>query len=189
MHDDDDDDTDLSQYLPLTQISFNFHIANGKLAAFMKKLESPPSTFGKSIVKFNSVSNSNDDDDHYRNTHIFKTNIDPQTLYPFVPCVCFLGLKQIEEEKNFNVEFPPCNIEYKADSGTRFWCTTQSGGIERDWAGFPIQLFNQDTKTFSCVCVRKENKDLPQLRPYENCDDATRSCSVQNEEEQQSNED
>lgn len=63
----------------------------------------------------------------------------------------------------------------------------QSGGIKRDWAGYPIQLFNQDTKTFTCVCAKKENFELPQLRPYETCDDAKRSCIVQSEE--QSNDD
>lgn len=57
-----------------------------------------------------------------------------------------------------------------------------SGGIERDWAGFPIQLFDQDSKTFSCVCAKKENFELPQLRPYDNCDDASRSCFVQSDE-------
>ena len=39
----------------------------------------------------------------------------------------FLGLKQQEEELNFKHEFPPCNVEYKADPGTtRFWCTNVS---------------------------------------------------------------
>lgn len=59
----------------------------------------------------------------------------------------------------------------------------QSGGITRDWAGYPIQLFNQDSKAFSCVCAEKENFELPQLRPYETCDDATRSCTRQSVEE------
>lgn len=120
-----------------------------------------------------------------------------------------LGIKQQEEEQKSKVEFPPCNVEYKADTETtRFWCTTvshrfqvnykrtslfgcfqQSGGIERDWAGYPIQLFNQDDKTFTCVCAKKENFDLPQFRPYENCDDSTRSCIKQTEEQEQNNDD
>lgn len=57
-----------------------------------------------------------------------------------------------------------------------------SGGIERDWAGYPIQLFNQDTKAFTCVCAQKDNFELPQLRQYDNCDDATRSCFIQTED-------
>lgn len=94
----------------------------------------------------------------------------------------FKGLKQIEDEQNFQQEFPPCNMEYKVNKGTRFWCTKQSGGIERDWAGYPIQLFNQDTKTFSCVCMEKENFELPQLRKYDNCEDKIRSCFVASDE-------
>jgi hypothetical protein len=87
-------------------------------------------------------------------------------------------LKQQEEEANFQKEFPPCNMEYKREKGTRFWCTTQSGGIERELAGYPVQLFNQDSKTFSCICTEKENFDLPQMRKYENCEDKIRSCFV-----------
>lgn len=52
-------------------------------------------------------------------------------------CIFYIqGLKQQEEEQNFQREFPPCNMEYKPSKGTRFWCTTQSGGIERDWVRF-----------------------------------------------------
>lgn len=90
----------------------------------------------------------------------------------------FQGLKQQEDEQSFQREFPPCNMEYKVNKGTRYWCTTQSGGIERELAGYPIQLFNQDTKTYSCVCMEKENFDLPQFRKYENCEDKIRSCFV-----------
>ncbi|KAG5683939.1 hypothetical protein PVAND_013195 [Polypedilum vanderplanki] len=97
------------------------------------------------------------------------------------------GLKQQEEEANFQREFPPCNMEYKREKGTRFWCTTQSGGVERELAGYPIQLFNQDAKTFSCICTEKENFELPQFRKYENCDDKIRSCFVPVDD--QSNED
>lgn len=101
----------------------------------------------------------------------------------------FSGLKQQEEEKNFNTDFPPCNVEYKPKQGTRVWCTTQSGGIEREWAGFPVQFFNQETKSFSCVCAQKESFDLPQLRQYDNCDEKTLSCLVQTNDEQQGNDD
>ncbi|CAG9803024.1 unnamed protein product [Chironomus riparius] len=97
------------------------------------------------------------------------------------------GIKQQEEEKNLQREFPPCNMEYKKEKGTRFWCTKQSGGIDRDWAGYPIQLFNQESKTYSCVCAKQESFDLPQFRRYENCEDSIRTCFVATDE--QSNDD
>jgi hypothetical protein len=58
------------------------------------------------------------------------------------------GLKQMEEEKNFKSEFPPCNVEYKADPGTtRFWCTTvrivDFPGISDDSLNFPAIRGNQ----------------------------------------------
>lgn len=92
------------------------------------------------------------------------------------------GLKQKAEERDLRSAFPPCNLEYK-NKMTRFWCTNRSGGIDRDWAGYPIQLFDQDTKTYTCVCLEKERFDLPQLRQYEKCDDATRSCFNYDEEQ------
>jgi len=33
--------------------------------------------------------------------------------------------------------FPPCNVEWSQAEGSRFWCTTKSGGITRDWKGVP----------------------------------------------------
>lgn len=32
--------------------------------------------------------------------------------------------------------FPPCNSEYNQNGG-RVWCSTKSGGVERQWAGVP----------------------------------------------------
>ena len=33
--------------------------------------------------------------------------------------------------------FPPCNMEWSQAEGSRFWCTSKSGGINRDWKGVP----------------------------------------------------
>lgn len=123
------------------------------------------------------------------------------------------GLKQKAEESKLKTAFPPCNLEYKNKvtrfwctnvSFTATCCRCRerkhkkvgristktisfplqrSGGIDRDWAGYPIQLFDQDSKTYSCVCLEKERFDLPQLRQYEKCDDATRSCFMYDDEQ------
>lgn len=85
-------------------------------------------------------------------------------------------MKQKEQEEYFKNDYPPCNVEYDIHTGTRVWCTKSSGGIDRDWAGFPIQYFQQESKTYVCVCVQKERFDLPHLRPYDNCNDQKHEC-------------
>lgn len=162
-----------------------------------KKTVSQRNTFGKSTVKFNLVS-FEEIKMHDCTARMITTIENREFNVTFI-----LGIKQQEEEQKFKHDWPPCNMEYKADTGiTRFWCTDvsffiyflklllvltlnlqQSGGVKRDWAGYPIQLFNQDSKTFTCVCAKKENFELPQLRPYDTCDDAKRSCTVQSEEQ------
>lgn len=55
--------------------------------------------------------------------------------------------------------FPPCNSEWNGDDNTqltRFWCSTLSGGIERNWIGVPRQLYILETKSNRCACVRPE---------------------------------
>ena len=45
--------------------------------------------------------------------------------------------------------FPPCNVEWSQAEGSRFWCTTKSGGITRDWKGVPrFKKYKQKQKQF-----------------------------------------
>jgi len=58
--------------------------------------------------------------------------------------------------------FPPCNVEWSAEKGTRYWCTTKSGGVTRVWPGVPRQLFYPGREA-RCACVR--NKGAPSTDP------------------------
>jgi len=78
--------------------------------------------------------------------------------------------------------FPPCNLEWSKEKGTRFWCTKKSGGIKRNWVGVPRRLFYPGREE-RCACIRsdgppsvdpgsKENRgdlDNPHLKDYEGC--------------------
>lgn len=90
-------------------------------------------------------------------------------------------LKMKEEMKN--TVFPPCNIEWKAETGTRVWCTKQSGGISRDWTGVPRILFEKpNSKVNRCACVRidsdeyQENKAI--FGTYQDCLPDATSCII-----------
>lgn len=107
------------------------------------------------------------------------------------------GTNRALEEKRLTEEerkiFPPCNSHWSEATGSKLWCSTKSGGIERDWEGVPRQFFDLKFKRTRCVCVRSTgspslptipdngNGDLnhPNLSPYENCDPLSNTCMVQ----------
>ncbi|NXY90821.1 NEUFC protein, partial [Alcedo cyanopectus] len=88
--------------------------------------------------------------------------------------------------------FPPCNSEWSSAKGSRVWCSTQSGGVNRDWAGVPRQLFQPGSRRSRCVCVRttgppwdqmdatkhrnRGDLDDPQLQEYEGCPPLAEQC-------------
>lgn len=64
----------------------------------------------------------------WKGKKVFKRNLRRKRLrqcwwWSIVDFETFLGIKQQEEEQSFKHEFPPCNVEYKPESGSRFWCT------------------------------------------------------------------
>nr|CAH7750319.1 unnamed protein product [Callosobruchus chinensis] len=74
--------------------------------------------------------------------------------------------------------FPPCNVEWSQESGTRVWCTELSGGISRGWIGVPRQLYEAGSKSYRCACISDENKELGSIREYEGCEATSTSCFI-----------
>lgn len=83
--------------------------------------------------------------------------------------------KEMSLEEKQKRMFPPCNVEWNPDSGTTFWCSKKSGGIDRDWIGVPRILFeNSDARSTSrCACVKLDSKEYEEnkamLREYDGC--------------------
>ncbi|KAL6260620.1 hypothetical protein P5V15_008140 [Pogonomyrmex californicus] len=88
--------------------------------------------------------------------------------------------KALEEEQDRI--FPPCNVEWNLDTGTVFWCTEKSGGIDRNWMGVPRMLFETaSTKSSSrCTCVNLNSKEYKEnkakFREYDGCDKFATKC-------------
>ena len=64
--------------------------------------------------------------------------------------------KAHEEKDKDDIEktmFPPCNVEWSQQEGSRFWCTVKSGGVHRQWVGVPRKLFYPG-QTPRCACIR-----------------------------------
>ncbi|EZA62443.1 hypothetical protein DMN91_004014 [Ooceraea biroi] len=78
--------------------------------------------------------------------------------------------------------FPPCNIEWNADTGTVLWCTKRSGGIDRDWVGVPRMLFESANKQAAsrCACVQLDSKEyeenIAMLKEYDGCEKHATKC-------------
>ncbi|XP_056362970.1 neuferricin isoform X2 [Oenanthe melanoleuca] len=101
------------------------------------------------------------------------------------------ALKFQAESEQRKQQFPPCNSEWSSATGTRFWCSRQSGGVPRAWAGVPRKLFSPGRQGSSCVCVRSTGPpwgqphsqhgdtgdlDDPQLQQYEGCPPLAEQC-------------
>ncbi|XP_050345292.1 neuferricin [Nymphalis io] len=85
--------------------------------------------------------------------------------------------KEKEQAQKQDKLYPPCNISWSEEEGTRVWCTRTSGGIERGWAGVPRQLFTPGEEKPRCVCVNLEKNYSSMLKAYEGCPSKSTHCS------------
>lgn len=87
--------------------------------------------------------------------------------------------KVIEDE--FKQKYPMCNVDYKPEVGSTVWCSKSSGGVKRDWVGFPRTLYSAiGSKDIRCACVNEENLDDPLLKEYPNCARDSVICKLSN---------
>lgn len=95
----------------------------------------------------------------------------------------------VEESAAKNADFqryPPCNVEWSAETGSRVWCSKQSGGIERYWEGVPRKYFKPGSNSHRCACIEltDELKEFPSkgrkgnLEEYEHCPSDSVECYV-----------
>jgi len=97
---------------------------------------------------------------------------------------------------------PMCNSKWSREEGAVVWCTTQSGGIERDWVGVP-RLYNEahdpeylaltptdgepkrSPKPERCVCITTEMAAQPaaHFSVYLGCAPEADKCQVRKKTE------
>ncbi len=58
-----------------------------------------------------------------------------------------------------------------------------SGGVHRDWVGFPRRFFAPGVggRTWRCACVHERDLSSPHVRLYPDCDPAATTCKVNKE--------
>ncbi|KAJ9599854.1 hypothetical protein L9F63_009894 [Diploptera punctata] len=90
-----------------------------------------------------------------------------------------------EESNKEKLLYPPCNAEWSQESGSRVWCSTMSGGIQRDWIGVPRQLYEPGSKSFRCACINESQLNglkKGNMKEYPDCNPKATSCWVYPEE-------
>ncbi|XP_041947669.1 neuferricin isoform X5 [Alosa sapidissima] len=89
------------------------------------------------------------------------------------------GLQLKAQAQAHSVQYPPCNTEWSS-AGGRVWCSTQSGGVKREWVGVPRKLFSPGSSRSHCVCLQQElsRSDNPNLQEYSGCPAEAESCFV-----------
>ncbi|KAM3869328.1 neuferricin [Diretmus argenteus] len=74
---------------------------------------------------------------------------------------------------------PACNSEWSAARGGRVWCSTKSGGVERQWTGVPRKFFSAGSAGSRCVCVEDPSTvENPNLQEYQDCPPHADSCPI-----------
>lgn len=87
-----------------------------------------------------------------------------------------LAIAENERQNALKNQYPPCNIDWKEETGTRVWCTNQSGGIDRDWAGVPRKFFEVGKSEFRCACIPDNRLDDARLKEYDGCEVTASTC-------------
>ena len=103
-----------------------------------------------------------------------------------------------QREEEMKRALPECNSRWTQATGSEVWCSTRSGGIEREWVGVP-RLYSPsldprmqpadgepaESGTGSpardrCVCASDElvAQAPPYLRAYEGCEGSAERCVV-----------
>ncbi|XP_012265794.2 neuferricin [Athalia rosae] len=117
----------------------------------------------------------------------FDSNGNPTKQYQMVQEKLALADMEKSDEEQKKRMFPPCNIEWKPEVGTRVWCTKRSGGIERNWIGVPRMLYEAGSEQYRCTCVNLRSKEYEthkgSLREYEGCAEGATNCLIPNSEQ------
>lgn len=81
-------------------------------------------------------------------------------------------------QKELEKRYPGCNSKWSEKEGGKVFCSEKSGGIQRDWVGYPRRFFAPGTKTWRCACIHKRDLDSPHVKPYPDCDPDSTLCQV-----------
>ncbi|XP_072047928.1 neuferricin-like [Amphiura filiformis] len=109
--------------------------------------------------------------------HFYDANGKPKEALHKAEAQIKEGLKEQAAAEEDKKRFPPCNSEWKQGSG-RVWCSNLSGGVSRNWEGFPRKYYTQGAANWRCACVREEHLNKAMFREFEDCPPTSVSCKL-----------
>lgn len=81
-------------------------------------------------------------------------------------------------KKALRRKYPSCNSHYDGAAGkAEVWCSERSGGVTRDWVGYPRQL-HLPGQNVRCACGNPVLLPDPKLKPYPDCPADATSCKL-----------
>jgi predicted heme/steroid binding protein len=89
--------------------------------------------------------------------------------------------KMEAERKEMEKQFPGCNSRWNKEDGGYVFCSDKSGGVHRDWVGFPRRYFAPGSTSWRCSCVHERDLNSPHVKLYPDCDPKAVSCKVDTE--------
>lgn len=94
----------------------------------------------------------------------------------------FNKLDQVKATQNQqDNRFPECNSEWNSDlKKGKVWCSTKSGGVDREWVGVPRIYSNGESQR--CACFNLDDPSAKEFEKYmgvyKGCDPKANECSV-----------
>lgn len=85
------------------------------------------------------------------------------------------GKRLKKEQADLDQEFPGCNSRWAQGKGGEVWCSTNSAGITRDWAGLPRKM-KRVGGSLKCVCVHPDKLGDARLKEYDGCAPTSDTC-------------
>lgn len=107
---------------------------------------------------------------------MFDKNGQPTDYHQQVLAKIEEAISEKKRDELLRAQYPPCNIEWKETTGTRVWCSKQSGGIDRAWTGLPRKYHEIGKTDYRCACVPNDRLNDPALRNYDDCAEDSTAC-------------
>ena len=60
----------------------------------------------------------------------------------------------------------------------RVFLLPSSGGVVRDWVGYPRRFFAPGTKSWRCACIHESDLGSPHVKLYPDCEPSATECKV-----------
>jgi len=112
--------------------------------------------------------------------HYYNADGSPTAAVADAKALIAEGKRVRAEGKDLRDKYPPCNVRSAQGTPSVVWCTTLSGGIQRDWVGVPRELFHPKEGSKRCACMSDETlvAAAAMIKEYPDCAPTSIECTL-----------